>query len=225
MDILDAIISEIVDSFVTLWDAFVGFLPDLITALILFIIGWIIAVGLGKLVRQLIRALKVDAALEKLGFKSIMDRAGLKLDSGKFFDELVKWFVVLVALMVVVEILDLPQVTILLQRILLYVPNVIVSAIILLAGVLVAGLVQKIVTASVEAARLKKSALIGTLAKWFILIFAFLSALAELQIAPAEVLFTGLIAALAIAFGLALGLGGKDIAAEFLNKIRSEIKE
>lgn len=225
MGILDEIFSKILDSFGILWDAFISFLPGFITAIIIFIIGWIIAVGLGKLVGQLIKALKVDSALDKLGFKAFLDRAGLKLNSGKFFDELVKWFIILVGLLVAVDILGLSQVTLLLQSILLYVPNVIIAAVILLAGVLIAGFVQKVVVASVEAAKLKKAALIGTLAKWFVLIFAFLSALAELEIAPAQVLFTGLIAALAIAIGLALGLGGKDIAAEFLNKIKRDISE
>ena len=223
MTFFEVLGEKISESFLALWDAFISFLPGFLTALILFIVGWIIAVALGKVAGQIIRAIKVDNVLEKMGFKKAMDKAGLKLDTGRFFDELIKWFLILVALVVAVDILGLTQVTILLQSIVLYIPQVIVAALILLVGVLVASFLQKIVVASVEAAHLKQSVLIGTLVKWFVLIFVFFSALMELGIASAQVLFTGLIATLAIAFGLALGLGGKDIAAEFLNKIKRDI--
>jgi len=219
MEFLQTLGEKIYESFVTLWDAFVNFLPGLLTALILFIIGWIIAVALGKIVEQIIRGIKADQALEKLGFKSIMDKAGLKLDTGRFFEELVRWFIILVALMVAVDILGLSQVTMLLQRILLYIPQVIVAALILLAGVLIASFLEKIVVASVEAANLKQSSFVGTLTKWFTLIFAILLAFSTLSLPAADIILTGIIAAFALAFGL----GGKDAAAELINKLKKDI--
>ena len=219
MEFLQTLGEKIYESFVTLWDAFVNFLPGLLTALILFVIGWIIAVALGKIVEQIIRGIKADQALEKLGFKSIMDKAGLKLDTGRFFEELVRWFIILVALMVAVDILGLSQVTMLLQRILLYIPQVIVAALILLAGVLIASFLEKIVVASVEAANLKQSSFVGTLTKWFTLIFAILLAFSTLSLPAADIILTGIIAAFALAFGL----GGKDAAAELINKLKKDI--
>lgn len=219
MEFLQTLGEKIYESFVTLWDAFVNFLPGLLTALILFVIGWIIAVALGKIVEQIIRGIKADQALEKLGFKSIMDKAGLKLDTGRFFEELVRWFIILVALMVAVDILGLSQVTMLLQRILLYIPQVIVAALILLAGVLIASFLEKIVVASVEAANLKQSGFVGTLTKWFTLIFAILLAFSTLSLPAADIILTGIIAAFALAFGL----GGKDAAAELINKLKKDI--
>lgn len=210
-----------------LWTGFIGFLPNLLGAFIIFTIGWIIAVLLGKLAAQIIRTLRIDQILEKMGFKRSLERANLKLNSGKFFGELVRWFFIIVFLMAATDILGLPEVTIFLRRVLLYIPQIIVAVLILLIAVLVANFLQRLVKASVEAAGLKSANFLGAVTKWAILIFALLAALLQLGIVPAliETLFTGFIAALAIGLGLSFGLGGKEMAAETINKLRDEIRE
>jgi small-conductance mechanosensitive channel len=217
----------ITDSFQNLWSGVIGFLPTLLGAIIVFIIGWIIAVALGKLVGQIVRVLRIDQILEKMGFRKALDRTGLRLDSGKFVGELVKWFLIIVFLMAAVDILGLTQVTDFLKEVLLYIPRIIAAVLILLAAVLIANFLQKLVKASVEAAQLKSANFLGTITKWTVLIFALLAALLQLGIAPAliQTLFTGLVAALAISAGLAFGLGGKELAAHLLSKLRKEVSE
>ena len=217
----------ITSSLQALWTGFIGFLPSLLGALIIFIIGWIIAVLLGKLAAQIIRALRIDQILEKMSFKRSLEKANLKLDSGKFVGELVRWFFIVVFLMAATDILGLPEVTIFLRRVLLYIPQIIVAVLILLIAVLVANFLQRLVKASVEAAGLKSANFLGSVTKWAILIFAVLAALLQLGIVPAliETLFTGLIAALALGLGLSFGLGGKDAAASALDKLRSQVRE
>jgi len=211
----------------TLWVGFIDFLPSLLGAIVIFIIGWIIAVLLGKLATQIIRALRIDQILEKMGFKKSLEKANLKLDSGGFIGELVRWFFIIVFLMAATDILGLPEVTIFLRRVLLYIPQIIVAVLILLIAVLVANFLQRLVKASVDAAGLKSANFLGAVTKWAILIFALLAALLQLGIVPAliETLFTGFIAALALAIGLSCGLGGKEIASEFLGKLRKETRE
>ena len=218
--------TEVVSSSLqTLWSGFVGFLPGLIGALIVFLIGWLIAILLGKLANQIIKALRIDAILEKIGFKKSLERANLKLDSGRFIGELVKWFFIIVFLMAATDILELPQVTEFLRGVLLYIPNLIVAVLILLAAVLIANFLQRLVKASIEAAGLRSANFLAGVAKWAVMVFAVLAALLQLGIVPAliQTLFTGLIAALVISSGLAFGLGGKEVAIEILNKLKRDV--
>ena len=210
-----------------LWIGFVSFLPVFLGAIIVFIIGWIIAVLLGKLTAQIVRSLRIDQILEKMGFRKSLEKANLKLDSGNFFGELVRWFFIIVFLMASTDILGLSEVTIFLKTVLLYIPQLLVAVIILLIAVLVSNFLQKLVKASVEAAGLKSANFLGIVTKWSILVFAFLAALLQLGIVPSliQTLFTGFIAALTLGIGLSFGLGGKDIAAEFLNDMKKSVRD
>lgn len=219
---LDVILS----SLETLWLSFVGFLPTLLAALIVFIIGWLIAIALGKLANRVIRIIKLDILLTKIGLKKTLARAKLKLDSGKFFEELVKWFFIIVFLMAATDILGLYQVTEFLKGILYYIPNIIVAVVVLLAAVIVANFLQKLIKASVEAAGLQGAGFLSGLTKWAVLIFGFIVALTQLGIAVTLIhtFVIGLVAMLALAGGLAFGLGGRDQAARFLEKLKRDIE-
>ncbi len=209
----------------TLWTGFISFLPSLLGAVIVFLIGWLIAALLGRLAGQLVGVLRVDQVLGKMGFKRSLDKAGLKLDSGKFVGELVKWFFIIVFLMAATDILDLPQVTDFLHQVLLYIPQLIVAVLILLAAVLISNFLQKLVKASVEAGGLGGASFLSGITKWAIMVFAFLAALLQLGIVPSliQTLFTGLVAALVIGFGLAFGLAGKDVAMQILDKLKRDV--
>lgn len=211
----------------TLWLSFVGFLPTLLAALIVFIIGWLIAIALGKLANRVIRIIKLDVLLVKIGFKKALAKAKLKLDSGRFFEELVKWFFIIVFLMTAADILGLYQVTEFLKSILYYIPNIVVAIVIMLAAVIVASFLQKLIRASVEAAGLQAAGFLGGLTKWAVLIFGFIAALLQLGIAVTliQTLVIGLVGMLALAGGLAFGLGGKDQATRFLEKLKRDIEE
>jgi hypothetical protein len=215
----------LLDSLKSIWQSFIGFLPTLLAALIVFIIGWLIAIFLGKVANRMIKAIKLDLLLAKLGFKKVLAKAKLKLNSGKFFDELVKWFFIIVFLMTAVDILGLTEVTLFLKTILFYIPNVIIAAIVLLAAVIVANFMQRVVKASADAAGLSSSGAVGSIAKWAIMIFGFVIALTQLGIATTliQTIVIGLIAMLALAGGLAFGLGGKDWAARILDRIKQDL--
>lgn len=215
----------IVASMQQVWTQIANFVPLLVGALVVFIIGWIVAVALGKLVEQVVRALKVDALLAKLEFEKALERGGWRLNSGAFVGGLVKWFLIVVFLLAAVNILGLTQVSDFLRDVLLYIPNVVVAALILIIAALVVDVVEKLVRGSVEAAGYR-SALAGVVTRWSIWVFAFVAVLLQLGIATTlvQTLITGLVAALALSFGLAFGLGGKDAAAEFLARVRGELR-
>lgn len=213
-------------SFQDLWIGVLSFVPKLIIAVVIFIVGWIIAVVIGRLISQLIRTLKVDKALQNIGMEEPLSKAGFRLDSGAFIGGLVRWFIIIVFFVAIADVFNLSQVNIFLQMILAYLPNVIVAALMLVVAALIADASKRIVAGAAKAADLPSSDFLGGVAKWAIWVFAILIALSQLGIAGpfAQTLFTGLVAMLAIAGGLSFGLGGKDAAARFIERLRSDIK-
>ncbi len=216
----------IVASLQQVWASVAAFVPSLVGAVLVFIIGWVVAEALGKIVGQMVRALRVDALLHKLDFGRVVERAGWKLDSGAFVGWLVKVSLVIAFLLASVNILGLIGVSDFLKDVLLYVPNVVVAAFILIIAALVADVLERVVRGSAEAAGYRGS-LVGIVVRWSIWIFAFLVVLPQLGIATAliQTIVTGFVAALAIAFGLAFGLGGKDMASSLLERVRSELRK
>lgn len=215
----------IVASLQQVWASVAAFLPLLIGSVIVFIIGWIVASALGKVVEQVVRALRVDSLLSKLEFEKALERGGWKLNTGSFVGGLVKWFLIVVFLLAAANILGLSQVSDFLRDVLLYIPNVVVAALILIIAALVADTAEKVIRGSIEAAG-HRSALAGVVTRWSIWVFAIVAALLQLGIATTliQTVVTGLVASLALAFGLSFGLGGKDVAAEFLARVRGELR-
>ena len=203
----------------------VQFLPNLLVAIIIFIIGWLVGAGLGRLVAQVIAALKVDQALRAAGVEKLVERAGFTLNSGALLGSLVKWFFIIVFLVASLEVLGLTDVTAFLRGVVLtYIPQVIVAVLILLVSAVLAEAADRVVTGTARAAGLQAAGLLGTITRWAIWIFAILAALDRLGISPlVQTLFTGVVVALALAFGLAFGLGGTKAAEKYIEKIRNEI--
>jgi hypothetical protein len=214
-------------SLLNLWDRFVSFLPALVGAILVFVAGWIVAVALGKAVEHIVKIIRIDDVFEKAGTKARIRKAGVDFNIAKFFGGLVKWFLILVFLMAATDILHLTQVTGFLNSIILYLPNVIVAAVILAVAFLVGNFVYALIKGSTKVAGIVSATLLGTVAKWAIVIFGFLAALIQLGIASSLIntIFIGIIAMLALAGGLAFGLGGKEEAGLILKKLRHEITE
>ena len=220
--------SDIVrNSLMTLWGGVALFLPQFIAAIDVFLVGWLIAELLGKLAYHVVKILHVDNALGKVGFRQAWERSGFKLDTPVLFYELVKWFFVVVFLMAATNILGLIQVSEFLRTVVFYLPNVIVAMVILLIGILVAKFSEGLVKASVKAAGLMSANFLGALTKWAVFVFSLLIALAQLKVADdiIKIVITGLIAASALAMGLAFGLGGVKHAEQMIGDLRRRIEE
>lgn len=213
-------------SFQDIGSGFIEFVPTLLVALIIFVIGWVAGSVFGRIVAQVIKSLKVDNALRTAGFDEILSRAGFELDAGRFLGGLVKWFVIIVFLVASLDVLGLNQVNVFLQEVvLLYLPQVIVSVLILLIAAVIAEIMQNIVIGAAKAAHISSAHFLGSVTKWAIWLFAVLAALNQLGVATAfvQTLFTGIVVAVSLAVGLSFGLGGQEAAARYLDKVRSEI--
>lgn len=213
-------------SFVGIGQGFIEFIPKLVIALVLFLVGWLVAVGLAKIVHQVLRAIQLDAALASAGLKGFLERGGFRLDSGRFFGELVKWFVIFVFLIPALQVLGLSAINTFIETVVLaYIPQVISAVIILVVAALASQFLQRLVVGSVKAMGMTHANFLGAVTKWVIWILGILAALVQLGIAPMliQTAFTGVIIALAIAVGLAFGLGGQEAAREVLDKVRREV--
>ena len=213
-------------SFQNLWLGVVNFIPNLIVAIIILIIGLVISALLGRVVAQIIRSIGVDKVLRRTGVEKTLNKAGFQLNSGKFIGTLVKWFVVVVFLVASFDVLGLTQVNQFLQQVvLLYLPRVIAAVLILLVAAVIAETVEGLVKGSAKMVDVKVSHFLGVVARWSIWVFAVLMALYQMGVAAAfiQTVFTGLVVALSLAIGLSFGLGGKNAAADAIEKFKKNI--
>lgn len=204
------------------WSGFAAFVPSLVGAILVLVIGLIVATVLGKIVEKVFEAIKLDAMLAKLGLEPYFERAGMKLRGARFLGQLVHWFLVVVFLLAAVDTLGLSALSGFLRDVLAYVPNVVAAVLIMLAAFVVGSFLQRVVSASVMSAKLHAAAFLGTFTWWIVVIFGLFAALIQLQVAVTIInaLVTGFIAMLAIAGGLAFGLGGREYAAYLISKLR-----
>lgn len=208
-----------------LWYGFVQTFPKILLAVIIFILGWIVASTLSKIITSALDALKLDKLFRSAGAEEALARAGWHLHIGKFFGELVKWFVVIVFLVASLNILNLDQVTMFLQQVLAYIPNIIIAALVLVAGTLLADFVRKLVSGGASMAHVRSAKMLGSISYYAIWILAVVTALDKLGIFGyfGQIIFTGLVVMLALAFGLSFGLGGKEAAGRWINKISEDL--
>lgn len=209
-----------------LWYKIVVFLPEILSALIILIIGLIIASIAGKIVKKVSGYLKIDTLMEKLKVKQEIEKLGLKFEFGTVLGKIVKWFFLIATLIAVADVLRIPQITQFLEKIALYIPNILVATIILAIGVVVARIAYDTIKKGTETFRLSSytAKILATIAKWAVIIFTGMAALVQLGIATdmIRILFTGIVVAFSLAGGLAFGLGGKKKAEEIIEKINTK---
>lgn len=209
-----------------LWWGFVQFAPKLVIAVIFFVVGWVLGSLVAKAFEQVFGSLKVDRLFASIGAENFFRKAGMNLNSGRFVGQLAKWFVVIVFLLPSLNLVGLDSIAVFLKDdVLGFLPKVIVAAFILIIATFVSEGLSKAIVASAKTMSLSSANMLGTVAKYAVWVFAFIIALGQLGVAEyyMSVLFAGIIAMLAIAGALAFGLGGKDAAARFLDKLSGEI--
>ncbi len=217
---------DIADPFKNLWNGFVDFLPDFVVAVILLVVGWIIATAISKLVKSILVSAKVDELGDKAGLAEVSSRTGVKMSIAGTIAWLIKWFLLVGIFLVAADRLGLTQVADFLRDVLDYIPRVVAAAAILLAGLMIGRFLARVVRGSVAAAGIASADLIGAVVQWGIVVFTVLAALQQLGIAGSLIgtLFTGFVYMIALAGGLAFGLGGREHATRVLNKIERDVK-
>lgn len=196
-----------------------SFVPKLIGFLVILLIGWLIAAALEKGLTFLLRRIGFDRMATRIGLNRFEQRMNVRMDAAGILGKIVFWFVFLVFLVPAVDTLGLTTVSNLLGQIINYIPNVFVAILVLFLGTLAATFVADIVRgATTNRTNIGNPNVYANIARYAILGFAALIALEQLQIAPSllNILFTAIVGALALAFALAFGLGGREFAQRWL---------
>ena len=204
-----------------------SFLPQFLAALLLFLIGLFLAKWAKKLVVKLLNTIKLSKLVEKTGFEKFLEKAEVKTKIEVIFGELVRWLIILVFFVATVNVLGLSTVSLVLNTILAYVPQVISAVLILTGGVLLAGVVEGLVKGALVQIDIKTARLLAKVASYLVVVFTILTSINELGIAQSFVnaIFIGVIATLALGLGLAIGLGAKDLVRQMLDEWYRQFKK
>jgi len=215
------------ESLLGLWQGFLKFIPSLLAAIIVFVIGWLIAEAISKIVSRILKVLKLDQIFERANWREALETAEIKVNISEFIGGICKWVFVIVFLSVSVEILGLTQFTSVLNRLIGWLPNLVIAVAIFVVAVIVADILNRIIRASVKKIGVKYGGFLGALIRWAIYIFSGLAILLQLGIAPAIIqsIIVGFVGMIALALGLAFGLGGKDAAARLIEDLKRKISE
>ncbi|HYX48304.1 MAG TPA: hypothetical protein VE843_01070, partial [Ktedonobacteraceae bacterium] len=203
------------------------FIPRLIGFLVILIVGLIIAALVARALTFLLRKVGFDRMSDRIGLTRFEQRMGVKMDAAGMLGRIVYWFIVLIFLVPAADALGVPAVSNILNELVAYIPNVFVAILVLFLGALAATVVADLVRGAIASANIGNPNIFAGIARWTIIGFAALIALEQLNIAPALIneLFGAFVAAVAIAFGLAFGLGGQDAARRWLARGESTLSD
>jgi len=215
------------ETLLNLWQGFLNFIPSLLAAIVVLVIGWLIAEAIGKLITRILRTLKLNQIFEKANWREALEAAEIKVNISEFIGAICKWILFIVFLSISVEILGLVQFATLLGELIDWLPNLIIAVAIFVVAVIIADLLDRIIRAGVKRMGVKYAGFLGALVRWAIYIFAGLAILLQLGVARAiiETVIMGFVGMIALALGLAFGLGGKEAAARLIEDLKEKISE
>src|SRR5207302_5382793 len=201
------------------------FIPKFIGFLVILLVGWIIASVVSRALTLLLRKIGFDRLSDRIGLTRLEQQMGVRMDTAGILGKIVYWFLFLIFLVPATNALGIATVSALLNAMIAYIPNVFVAILVLFLGTLAANFVADIVRGATATANVGNPNIFANIARYAIMGFAALIALEQLQIAPAllNILFTAIVGAAAIAFGLAFGLGGQDAARRWLARTEGTV--
>lgn len=217
----------IASSWNQVWTSFLGVLPKLVGAIVIFTIGLLLAFWVKRLVIEVLKVVKLDKLAETTGVNKYLKKAEVKLDVIGLIGVLAEWLVIIVFFLSVVDILGLTVVSQVIAKVLGYIPNIFAAALIFAAGYIVAGVVETLIRGALASVDHEVTKPLGKLARWVILVVSFFAAVDQLQIAKSLVntFFQGLAYTMVLVIGLSVGLGSKDLVAKILNDWYEKIRK
>ena len=207
-----------------LWNAFAtkigAFLPNFLFALFFVVIGWVVCNMLKRLTARILRILRFDTLAERAGIKQMLERGGIQQTASNILGLLVFWFLFLIVIVVTLETLNLSGATDTLHTIYLYIPKIVAALVTLILGLYFANFLETVTRTSCANAGLEQSSSIGRAVYVGTTIFVVAAIFEILDIASEIVIWAFILVfgAVCLALALSFGLGGREVAARYLNK-------
>ena len=202
------------------------FLPTLIGVLVILIVGWIIAGILKSIVVKVLKLIQLDTASEKSGLGDVLRRGGIKQTVAELIGVLIYWLVMLLVFMTALNALGMTVAAALLDKVILYIPNVIAAIFIMALGIFFASMIGTIVRTASGNAGISQAKFLGQLTQVVIMVFTVVVTLEQLNIATTVLTFALniILGSIGLAMALAVGIGSKDIAGKLMQELVDKIK-
>lgn len=221
--LVNSITGRITDVIQQKYNSFIELAPYILGALAVFILGLILAELASRLILGMSEKLKLETISEKLGLKHFLERTKVKQSPSRVIAKTVKAYLIFIFFIEATKIAQLTEVAEFLAQVRGYIPDVIIALFIILVGIRIGHTLQLLVQTSLSITMSQTAHALGIAAKSTVITFAILAALSQLQIAEILIqsLFIGFVSMLALAGGLAFGLGGKDVVKELLEALKN----
>lgn len=221
---IDRITSVLLEAYETFFNSLSDFLPSLIGALLILIVGWIIAKLVKTAAIKLLKLIKLDVVTEKAKIDQFLRDGGSKKTAIDILGAMIYWLIMLIVILAGLDALGLGVASELFNQIILYIPNVIVAVLALIFGVFLAGFIAQVVSTYLANVGVSNANVIGAIARYAIILFVISLSLTQLNIGEELVsnAFLLLFGAVCLALGLSFGLGGKEWAAGVIKKLTEE---
>lgn len=212
--------SNMLSSFSLAFNNFIAFLPTLLGALVVLVVGWIIAGFVARLIEKGLEKVGFERVVARSGVNDVIVKSGASITMSHLVAELVKWMIRLVFIQAAANILGMPQITAIMNSIILFIPRIAVALAIIVLGAYAAGFLARIVQGSLTERKAGNPALFANLTRYAVIGFSVTAALSQLEVAPVVInsVFIALISSIALAVGLSFGLGGQAVAGELTRK-------
>lgn len=210
----------------SMWARVLGFLPTLVSVIVILIVGWIVAALVQKVITRFLKLARLDTVSEKIGVANILTKGDINYTLSEIIGVLIYWLLMLVVVLAAVNALQLTVAAELLNQVILYVPNVIASVFILVLGIFFASVVANAVRTAAANSRIQQARTLGQFAQAIIVVFAIVESLNQLKIDTTfiELFLKAVLGAVALGVGLAIGLGCKDMAGRYVNQLIDSFK-
>ncbi len=199
-----------------------AYLPVLLGALVILIVGWLVAKAIRRIVDWLLKTVRFDMMADRAGISEVLRKGNLRTTAREVVSGLVYWLIMIMVLVMVVNALGLPKASDILASLFAYIPKVIGALFVLVVAMFLANFVSGIVRTAAGNTQLPKPAILAGITRWAIIIFAVAISLGELGIGTLLVTttFNIILGATCLALALAFGLGGKDAAAKYIGELQ-----
>lgn len=219
-----------INALLNLWIGFLNFLPNVLGAVLVLVVGWVVAGWVGRFGAELLKRLKFDHLFGKEQWKEAFHKADVRITPSEFLGAIVKWALAIVFLSAASEVLSLDVFAGFLQDVVAFIPHVFAAVLILVATVIIVDVVEKVLRVATEGMQMGYGHGVGMVVRWAIWIFATIAILNQLKMDTTlfgdsfKIVLQGIVFMLALAGGLAFGLGGKEVASQTLEDIKRRLR-